>query len=310
MAVIWARINTLLLLLVLLALLAVLGVFATSVRGGPLDPPGAPGSTDGVRAPGTPISSLPFTITQPGSYYLTRNLSVASGNGITIDADGVTLDLMGFTLSGPGSNTGSYGITSDPVTTRRNNTIRNGVLRGWTTGVLTPNFIRSTYEDLRVTDNYDGLLIGSGSDVRHVMSAYNSLSGLVISQRDDASGGSVSDSNFIRNSLDGIVVDANNIWIHGNVIDSNGRIAVQIAPGRSWNEVTDNRIVGNGGGGLLEGGVLIVRSSAYGNLIARNVIAGNVPYAVIDFGTESRIGTFVGGDASITATNPWSNVVY
>jgi hypothetical protein len=307
MAVVWARINTLLLLLVLLALLAVLGVFATSVRGGPLDPPAAPGPTDGVRAPGTPISSLPFTITQPGSYYLTRNLSVASGNGITINADGVTLDLMGFTLSGPGSNTGSYGITSDGVTTRRNNTIRNGVLRGWGIGVATPNFIRSTYEDLRVTDNVWGLNIGSGSDVRHVMSAYNTI-GLAIAQRDDAWGGSVSDSNFIRNSVYGIFVSANNIWVHGNVIDSNGSIGVAIATGGSWNEVTDNRIVGNGGGLSPVGGVEI-GTSATGNLIARNVIAGNVPNAVQDFGMASRIGTFV-GDASITATNPWSNVVY
>lgn len=308
MAVIWARINTLLLLLVLLALLAVLGVFATSVRGGPLDPPAPPGPTDGVRAPGTPISSLPFAITQPGSYYLTRNLSVASGNGITIDADGVTLDLMGFTLSGPGSDTGSYGITSDSFTTRRNNTIRNGVLRGWNTGVATPKFIRSTYEDLRVTDNGWGLFIGSGSAVRQVLAAYNDV-GLVIAQRDDAWGGSVSDSNFIRNSLYGILVDANNIWIHDNVIDSNGNIGVLIAAGSSYNEVTDNRIVGNGGGGSPVGGVEI-GANATGNLIARNVIAGNVPYAVRDFGTESRIGTFVGGDASITATNPWSNVVY
>jgi len=183
------------------------------------------------------------------------------------------------------------------------------VLRGWTVGVFTPNFIRSTYEDLRVTDNGYGVEIGSGSDVRHVMSAYNSLVGLVIAQRDDAWGGSVSDSNFIRNSLDGIYVSANNIWIHDNVIDSNGRTGVLIAAGRSYNEVTDNRIVGNGGGGSPEGGVFISEASAYFNLIARNVIAGNVPYAVRDFGTESRIGTFV-GDVSITATNPWSNVVY
>ncbi len=300
MAVVWARINTLLLLLVLLALLAVLGVFATSVRGGPLDPPAAPGPTDGVRAPGTPISSLPFAITQPGSYYLTRNLSVASGNGIRIDADGVTLDLMGFTLSGPGSNTASNGIITDATTTRRNNTIRNGVLRGWYTGVDTPNFIRSTYEDLRVTDNGWGLYIGSGSDVRHVMSAYNGI-GLVIIQWNDAWGGSVSDSNFSRNGDTGIYVYANNIWVHDNVIDSNGSIGVLI--GRSWNEVTDNRIVGSA-----ETGVFIA-TSATGNLIARNVLAAS-PVPVNDIGTASRIGTFVGGDASITATNPWSNVVY
>src|SRR3982751_6247370 len=40
----------------------------------------------------TPISSAPFTISQPGSYYLTNNLAVASGDGIDINVSGVTVD--------------------------------------------------------------------------------------------------------------------------------------------------------------------------------------------------------------------------
>jgi parallel beta-helix repeat protein len=140
------------------------------------------------------------------------------------------------------------------------------------------------------------------------LSAYNTI-GLRIVQWGDAWGASVSDSNFSRNTDHGIDVDANNIWVHDNVIDSNGRIGVYIEILASWNEVTDNRIAGNGAGVNPVGGVYIAQSNAYGNVIARNIIAGNVPNAVKDFGTASRIGTFV-GDASITATNPWSNVVY
>ncbi len=51
--------------------------------------------------PRTPITqaSLPFTINASGSYYVTENLSVASGNAITINANGVTLDLTGFTIT-------------------------------------------------------------------------------------------------------------------------------------------------------------------------------------------------------------------
>jgi hypothetical protein len=49
--------------------------------------------------PRTAISSLPFTITNSGSYYLAASLSGSSGqSGITVQADNVTLDLNGFAL--------------------------------------------------------------------------------------------------------------------------------------------------------------------------------------------------------------------
>src|SRR6478609_1827254 len=48
--------------------------------------------------PRTPVSSAPFTINQPGSYYLTTNLTISSGTAITIATNDVTLDLNGFAL--------------------------------------------------------------------------------------------------------------------------------------------------------------------------------------------------------------------
>ena len=71
---------------------------------GSLTPPGAPTPTMKTLTqvePRTPINqaSLPFTINASGSYYVTENLSVASGNAITINASGVTLDLTGFTIT-------------------------------------------------------------------------------------------------------------------------------------------------------------------------------------------------------------------
>ena len=55
---------------------------------------------------GTKISSVPYTITQPGFYFLTGNLTYnGAGNAITVSANNVTLDLMGFSLSHTGSAT-------------------------------------------------------------------------------------------------------------------------------------------------------------------------------------------------------------
>src|SRR3979411_1673607 len=83
---------------------------STCFAQGSLTPPGAPTPTmkslDQIEAR-APISSAPFTIGSSGSYYLTTNLSVASGNAITINANGITLDLNGFTISSTaGSATG------------------------------------------------------------------------------------------------------------------------------------------------------------------------------------------------------------
>ena len=94
-------------------------------------PPGAPAPTmkslDQIEAR-TPISSLPFPITSSGSYYLTKNLSVSSGNAITINSGGVTLDLNGFTLSSTTASAAGYGILI--TSGLRDITILNGHIRG------------------------------------------------------------------------------------------------------------------------------------------------------------------------------------
>ena len=77
---------------------------------GSLTPPGTPAPTMKsldqveprtiVNAANTPGNSAnTFIISSPGSYYLTGNLTGASGkHGISIQADDVTLDLNGFAI--------------------------------------------------------------------------------------------------------------------------------------------------------------------------------------------------------------------
>lgn len=101
---------------------------------GPLDPAAAPGpemkSLEQIESR-TPITNLPYVITQSGSYYLTGDL-ICSGNNygiyITNTAKSVALDLNGFTLTGPGATGYSaihVGYTSAELT------LRNGRIRNW-----------------------------------------------------------------------------------------------------------------------------------------------------------------------------------
>lgn len=106
---------------------ALLATIAGVIQAGPLDPPGPPGSTLPQVEPRIPISSLPYVITQPGSYFVTNHLAAGAPNGITVSANDVEIDLNGFTMNGAGA---TDGIT-DNGNARSNITVRNGVIREW-----------------------------------------------------------------------------------------------------------------------------------------------------------------------------------
>src|SRR4029079_14214982 len=95
--------------LILLAVLAIAAISALLAQG-PLTPPGAPAPTMktldevepriAVNSTNTPGDADSLDkITQPGSYYLTGNITGVFGKmGIEIAANGVTIDLMGFEM--------------------------------------------------------------------------------------------------------------------------------------------------------------------------------------------------------------------
>src|SRR5207248_2233857 len=61
-------------------------------------------------APGVSYANGLYTITQPGGYYLTGNLTMTNKTGasfITLATNNVTLDLNGFTLFGTAGNMGT-----------------------------------------------------------------------------------------------------------------------------------------------------------------------------------------------------------
>lgn len=117
--------------------LAAGALMAGRAQAGPLTPPPGPiAPTPGpepriaINATNTPGDAATlFRITQPGSYYLTGDITgVAGRNGIEIASSRVTLDLMGFALIGV---TGSVnGIIMNSF--RESVVIRNGHVFDWT----------------------------------------------------------------------------------------------------------------------------------------------------------------------------------
>jgi parallel beta-helix repeat protein len=152
---------------------------------GSLTPPGAPAPTmkslDQIE-PRTPISALPFAITNSGSYYLTTNL-VTAGSGITISASGVTLDLMGFELAGGNTN----GINVSGAV--NNLAIRNGTVRGWTnSGIHAVTAVGIVLQDLRVSGNSYGINAGASATVSGCAAYGNRFAGIWVGDGSTVSG--------------------------------------------------------------------------------------------------------------------------
>jgi len=91
---------------------------------------GSPGVT--VTAGGN------ITISQPGSYYLTANVALTGGNGITITNGPVTIDLNGFSVSTTAAATGSgiLATTGSTVIVSNGSISCSGSVNG-TTGAIT-----------------------------------------------------------------------------------------------------------------------------------------------------------------------------
>jgi len=143
--------------------IATVGVMAVA---GPLNPPGGAVSPTyktlteiepriAINATNTPgdADATPslYKITQPGSYYLTGNVTGVSGKiGIEIASSGVTLDLNGFELLGVAGSRAGVNISAfNP----QNIGVRNGSVRGWGENGVALSAVNSSVTDLRVSGN-------------------------------------------------------------------------------------------------------------------------------------------------------------
>ena len=172
---------------VVVSLMALAGLSAFSLLavGGTLQPPGPPAPTmktlDEVE-PRIPISSLPYTISASGSYYITGDLTGVTGqHGLTIEANDVTIDLMGHSLIGPDPNNGTEnGIYMNG---RSNIEIRNGTVCNFLHGIYEDDAENSNIHriiDIRAISNMAcGIyLSGCGNLVKNCTAAYNLQRGI------------------------------------------------------------------------------------------------------------------------------------
>jgi hypothetical protein len=130
----------------------------------------------------TPITSVPITISLPGTYCLTKDIAtpntLTAGYAITVSTNDVTIDLGGHTLSNLAAGTGTqaYGIAGISAGANLQNiTIRNGTVRGFLYGISltgpsgsTANSSGHLVENVRADFNrYVGIqVLGAGSVAR------------------------------------------------------------------------------------------------------------------------------------------------
>jgi hypothetical protein len=169
-----------------LALAAVLLLPASAIAQGSLTPPGAPApmmktldEIDAKLEKRTPITSLPFTINAPGSYYLAGSLgAIFGGDGITITADDVTLDLNGFSLYVSPIASGTLNGVYVPGA-QKNLLIRNGTIRGWGASGINSigafGALNCQFENLRLSNNGAAGLYAVNSAVRNCVAISNTV---------------------------------------------------------------------------------------------------------------------------------------
>lgn len=227
----------------------------------------------------------PTTLSTPGHYVVTRNITVTSGSILTISTSNVEIDLNGFTLDG--------GASASPVISSSGFdgiTIRNGTILGGSRAMEINGGSRILVEDLHADGSpgtYGVLLI----DVEHFAVRRN----------------------LFRDFNTAVLAFSNSVptigTVEDNVIEDCGQaVALNYAEGSA---ILNNRVKNapsNGiqilfgkacmiSGNTINGGVIRL-SATHGTTISHNVVSNAPP---------GNIGIDLGGDDNLLLENTVTN---
>ena len=167
---------------------------------------------------GTRITSLPYTISSPGFYFLGKDLST-TGNGITVETDNVTIDLMGFSITGDGAT--GLGIH---ISGRSNVEIRNGTVRNFGSGIYS-------------------VATGDNCRIINIRALNNAANGIKLVGRNHL----VEKCNASGNGTRGIWAYGYYYMLKGNVCSGNSSSGIDCTAGGN---LLDNVVYGNGAYGF------------------------------------------------------------
>lgn len=247
---------------------------------GPLDPPAGPIAASyktlnsvepriEINSTNTPgDSDSVYRISAPGSYYLSANLTGASGkSGIEIASNDVTIDLNGFTLYG-GSGTIS-GIRSS--ITIKGVHLRNGTITGWTFNGIDLNSAQDCeISSVTARSNSIGISCGGSSIIDSCIAHSNTGDGIVFSGVNGIIRSCVAVQNSgagIRHAGAGNIIDCLSTTCGSDGISAIG--AITISHCQSWS---------NAGSGFNVANATVVACNAQSNSVDGFHSGGNTSF--------------------------------
>jgi parallel beta-helix repeat protein len=180
-----------------------------------------------TEAVGTKITTLPYTISTPGFYYLSGNLTTSEA-GIIVNASDVTLDLMGFCITGNWEGAGIT-VSSD----QSNVEIRNGSIKSFDKGIYaaTPSGTGIRVIGVRINGTYSAINLGAGTLVKGCSVISTNYEGITAESGSLVSGNHVTQTGY-----------ASIVALSGSNVMDNTANNISSSSGCS---VTDNTLTGN-----------------------------------------------------------------